>query len=406
MFSERIFEDILVKYPELIEDKLKFVGRQVNHFGKRIDILFEDRFNEKLIIELKKDNLDRNALSQVMEYEGYILSEKDPSARVMLIANRIPLNLKKAMDHHGIEYKEITNKQILEFLEKNDHQLFTQITSPFQQQTEQPQMMISKIVPNSSKITMAGKLDDIIHSGGIWEELVAKAETESKKMHFRMKYSKGVLKAHIRYRTITQKNSEYLRNLIITPTGIFPKDQISENLSSKIIGTVTNVKAKKDAKDRFEIWFNRSSKDSFPYGQTSNPEGIEIKIKLGIMIYPIGFHNTNTCIWLSARLDRDGYNLTDILKSQGIDNREKLVLTLIGDDLYEITRLNKIEDLSLYSDNSTNYITSRRGKIIELINQGLSDFEILEAIDKIFQPGHFATSNKQAIYGTRRDLRL
>ena len=112
MFSERIFEDILVKYPELIEDKLKFVGRQVNHFGKRIDILFEDRFNEKLIIELKKDNLDRNALSQVMEYEGYILSEKDPSARVMLIANRIPLNLKKAMDHHGIEYKEITNKQI------------------------------------------------------------------------------------------------------------------------------------------------------------------------------------------------------------------------------------------------------------------------------------------------------
>mgnify|MGYP001370442623 CR=1 FL=1 len=281
MFSERIFEDILVKYPELIEDKLKFVGRQVNHFGKRIDILFEDRFNEKLIIELKKDNLDRNALSQVMEYEGYILSEKDPSARVMLIANRIPLNLKKAMNHHGIEYKEITNKQILEFLEKNDHQLFTQITSPSQQQGQQPQMMISKIVPNSSKITMAGKLDDIIHSGGIWEELVAKAETESKKMHFRMKYSKGVLKAHIRYRTITQNNSEYLRNLIITPTGIFPKDQISKSLSNKIIGTVTNVKAKKDAKDRFEIWFNRSLKDSFPYGQTSNPEGIEIKIKLG-----------------------------------------------------------------------------------------------------------------------------
>ena len=78
MLSERLFEDILVKYPELIEDRLKFIGRQVTHFGKRIDILFEDRFKEKLIIELKKNNLDRNALSQVMEYEGYILSEKDP----------------------------------------------------------------------------------------------------------------------------------------------------------------------------------------------------------------------------------------------------------------------------------------------------------------------------------------
>ena len=116
MFSERLFEDILVKYPELIESNLKFIGRQVKHFGKRIDILFEDKFKEKLIIELKKDNLDRNALSQVLEYEGYILSEKDPSARVMLIANRIPLNLKKAMEHHGIEYKEVTIKQLLDFL--------------------------------------------------------------------------------------------------------------------------------------------------------------------------------------------------------------------------------------------------------------------------------------------------
>jgi hypothetical protein len=120
MLSERLFEDILIKYTELIENKLTFIGRQVTYFGKRIDILFEDRFKEKLIVELKIGNLQRNALSQVMEYEGYILSEKDPSARVMIIANRIPLNLKKAMDHHGIEHREITYKQIFEFLEQRD----------------------------------------------------------------------------------------------------------------------------------------------------------------------------------------------------------------------------------------------------------------------------------------------
>jgi len=62
-----------------------------------------------------------------MEYEGYILSEKDPSARVMLIANRIPLNLKKAMDHHGIEYKEITHKQLFAFLEIRDELLLNKI---------------------------------------------------------------------------------------------------------------------------------------------------------------------------------------------------------------------------------------------------------------------------------------
>lgn len=123
MFSEKDFEDILVQYPELIEPNLKFIGRQVKYFGKRVDIIFEDRFKEKLIVELKKDNLTRDALSQVLEYEGYILSEKDPTARVMLIANRIPLNLKKAIEHHGIEYKELTVSFLMEFLEKKGDSL-------------------------------------------------------------------------------------------------------------------------------------------------------------------------------------------------------------------------------------------------------------------------------------------
>jgi hypothetical protein len=127
MLSEKLFEDILVKYTELIEDKLTFIGRQVTYFGKRIDILFEDRFKEKLVVELKIGNLQRAALSQVLEYEGYILSEKDPTARVMIIANRIPLNLKKAMDHHGIEYKEITLNQLRQFLEKRDDELLKAI---------------------------------------------------------------------------------------------------------------------------------------------------------------------------------------------------------------------------------------------------------------------------------------
>jgi hypothetical protein len=322
MFSERIFEDILVKYPELIEDKLRFIGRQVNHFGKRIDILFEDRFNEKLIIELKKDNLDRNALSQVMEYEGYILSEKDPSARVMLIANRIPLNLKKAMDHHGIEYKEITNKHLLEFLEKRDQQILNLITLPQSDETYHPKQ-------TSSNSTKDRRLDEILQKDG------------------------------------------------------------------SIIGTVTNAKAYKQANDRFEIWFSRSSRDSFPYGLTSNSEGIKISIKIKDKIYTIGFHNTKTCIWLSARLDRDGYNLTDLLKTHGIENREKLFLMPLGNDTYQINRLN---------DPLNNSKHSRRGAIIELIRQGKSDQEILEIIDLEFPTGVFSTSNKQALYGTKRDL--
>ncbi|MDD4363273.1 MAG: endonuclease NucS [Atribacterota bacterium] len=339
MFSEKIFEDILVKYPELIEAQLKFIGRQVQYFGKRIDILFEDRFNEKLIVELKKDNLNRNALSQVLEYEGYILSEKDPTARVMLIANRIPLNLKKAMDHHGIEYKEITKKQLLEFIENKENGLFNLMTS-----TERKESVSS--MPIFTKNTMAGKLDEILHQGGTWEELIKKAKIESDKRKGKIKYTKGVLNAHIKYRTITQKNSDYLKGYMINSTGILPKNPSLKIKSSEIIGTVTNIKAKRETKDRFEIWISKKSADKFPYEKTSNPEGLEIKIKLEGKIYPIGFHY-KSYIWLSSRMDRDGYNLTDLLKSHGIKNNQKLILTPLDKDLYELTRVSDHRDLNL-----------------------------------------------------------
>ena len=47
---------------------------------------------------------------------------------------------------------------------------------------------------------------------------------------------------------------------------------------------------------------------------------------------------------------------------------------------------------------------SRRGRIIELLNQGCSDEEVIEVIDVEFPPGSFSTSNRQALCGTKWDL--
>jgi len=41
MPTERDFEDLLVKYPELIEDGLRLTGRQKTVHGRRLDLLFE-----------------------------------------------------------------------------------------------------------------------------------------------------------------------------------------------------------------------------------------------------------------------------------------------------------------------------------------------------------------------------
>jgi len=152
MLTEKLFEDILVKYPDLIEQKLRFIDRQVTYFGKRIDILFEDRFKEKLIVELKINQLKRETLGQVMEYQGYVLSEKDPITRVMIIANRIPLSLQKAMDHHGIEYKELTLKSLLDFLENTDKQFFEIITNQEKQEIRDIKPDQISVFPHGNEI--------------------------------------------------------------------------------------------------------------------------------------------------------------------------------------------------------------------------------------------------------------
>lgn len=68
--KEQTLETILVKYPELIESGLELKGRQVSMYGRRMDLLFEDAFHRKLIIELKIGPIKDEHIGQVLSYEG------------------------------------------------------------------------------------------------------------------------------------------------------------------------------------------------------------------------------------------------------------------------------------------------------------------------------------------------
>ena len=116
MIKEKDFEDIICKYPELIEESLTFKGRQVTLYGRRMDILFEDKFNRKLIIELKAGPIKDEHIGQILSYEGMLLSADDPTIRVMLIGTRVPPNIQKSLDHHGIAWREISFSKLREFL--------------------------------------------------------------------------------------------------------------------------------------------------------------------------------------------------------------------------------------------------------------------------------------------------
>lgn len=120
MLTEKDFEYIICKYPELIEDGLIFKGRQIALFGRRMDVLFEDKFKRKLIIELKVGPIKDEHIGQILSYEGMLLSGDDPTIRVMLIGNRVPPNIQKSLDHHGIAWKEISFSRLKECLTENN----------------------------------------------------------------------------------------------------------------------------------------------------------------------------------------------------------------------------------------------------------------------------------------------
>ncbi len=140
MIKEKDFEDILCKYPELIEEGLVLRGRQVTLYGRRLDILFEDRFKRRLIVELKLGPIKDEHIGQILSYEGILLSAEDPSIRVMLVGNRVPPNIKRSLDHHGIAWKEITLSELKEFIKEKRDDSFIGLfedTAPIAVQREQ-----------------------------------------------------------------------------------------------------------------------------------------------------------------------------------------------------------------------------------------------------------------------------
>jgi len=112
--SEKDFETAIAKYPELVEEGLRVVDRQLFLEGKRMDLLFEDRLKNHLVAELKWGPIKYADIGQIMSYAGYLVAGKP--VREMLIGTRVPPNLQAILDHHGIEWKQITPSELRGFL--------------------------------------------------------------------------------------------------------------------------------------------------------------------------------------------------------------------------------------------------------------------------------------------------
>lgn len=124
---EKDLENIIIKYPELIEDGLRLIKEQGKVCGRKFDLMFEDKYGQKVILELKRGAITDKHIGQILYYEGTQLSEESQAIRIILVGTRVPPSIQKALDYHGIGWREITIPTLIEFLSKKGDSDFLSI---------------------------------------------------------------------------------------------------------------------------------------------------------------------------------------------------------------------------------------------------------------------------------------
>src|SRR3954466_4562177 len=111
--TEREMEDLLWAYPEsFLHEPLKQFQRQSASAVGRADLIFEDRIGRLLVIELKRDTLERGAIMQLVDYYGALKRQfPDKPIELMVIAARIPLERRLACEQYDIMPMEIPHKR-------------------------------------------------------------------------------------------------------------------------------------------------------------------------------------------------------------------------------------------------------------------------------------------------------
>ena len=110
---ERDMEDLIAAYPAdfFADHKLTLKGRQKSFAGVgRFDLLFEDRFQANILMELKARPAKYEDASQVAKYREELERQGEMNILMWLVAPQIPPSVREFLDRFGIEYSEIHGK--------------------------------------------------------------------------------------------------------------------------------------------------------------------------------------------------------------------------------------------------------------------------------------------------------
>ncbi len=135
---EKDIENLIAQHPDIIFPNagLRLVGQQIKLGKCFADIIFEDKHNRKIIVEVKRGILSRDASGQVMEYYGLLKTESpDSFVELVLCANIIPPERKKFLETIGIECKELGINYLNQLAEQVNYQFINSRQSGQKQQS-------------------------------------------------------------------------------------------------------------------------------------------------------------------------------------------------------------------------------------------------------------------------------
>ncbi|MFW6121933.1 MAG: endonuclease NucS domain-containing protein [Petrotogales bacterium] len=86
---EKDIENFIEKNTSLIGDSLKLVRKQLGTPVGRIDLLFEDKNSNPIIVELKLHKIGRDAINQIRRYMKWIEKQTDKEAKGVIVCKGV-----------------------------------------------------------------------------------------------------------------------------------------------------------------------------------------------------------------------------------------------------------------------------------------------------------------------------
>lgn len=96
-------ENILARYPELIEPGLTLIARQQTIRNRRMDLVFRDATGGTLVVEVKIGTLNRTDIGQLSEYRYYVSERDGVPPRGMLVGTHVTNEIRGAAGSSGLE---------------------------------------------------------------------------------------------------------------------------------------------------------------------------------------------------------------------------------------------------------------------------------------------------------------